>query len=94
MPEGKSRGEIEQELLAALEFAKGEYERRKAEHARLSAIATDAGYLTRDGNLALDQAHRASLNRMNALSQYEDALRRFTDFIVSGKIPRDGEESA
>jgi hypothetical protein len=90
---GKSRGEIEEQLLAAVESAKSEYERQKAEHTRLSEIATDTGYLTRDGNLALDQAHHASLAWTKALSQYEDALRRFTDFIVSGKVPNDGEGS-
>jgi len=84
---GKSREEVERELLARLELAKNEYDTAKREHARLWAIAEDTGVLSRDGYLALDQAHEAHVKAMRARNKYQDILHAFTEFVISGKLP-------
>ena len=88
---GKSRREVERDLLAAVEESALEYRTAKSESARLTAIAADIEPFNRDGNLALQQSRRAQQAAQAAFRRYQRALHRFTQFVSTGKLPEDDE---
>ncbi|PWU03483.1 MAG: hypothetical protein C5B51_18875 [Terriglobia bacterium] len=82
------REEISLSLRRRLEEAQAAYQRATTEYRRLTSISAatehpeDPGLV--DGTFALRQAMR--LHR-HARLKYERALKEFTDFILSGKMP-------
>lgn len=78
-----SRLEIEEILRAELDFAKSRHESTRAEFAR---VCNDipSGLPHPDGTQRILNASRA---QASAQAAYAAALKRFNDFILTGKIP-------
>ena len=86
---GKSRAEIEAELLARLDACKASYANLKASQAKLAALVRDIEAGSRDGLLAARQANDGARALIAAASKYQAALRDFTYFIIDGRLPPD-----
>ena len=86
----KSRDEIERALLTAVQQARTSYERAKKTAVAARQISLDVEPLNSDHTLALQHENQANAEVGRALVQYRDALHRFNDFLISGKVP-DGE---
>lgn len=86
---GKTREEIERALLAAVQAARTDYERAKAIHRTAKHLASDLETGNSDRVLALNRENQATSATRRALIEYREALRRFTDFVVAGKLPED-----
>ena len=77
---------IEAPLAVELNEARERYDRAKAEFDLALSQARDIGLNRQDGAFAVRTATRKyNLN----LEHYHEALVRFSDFILRGKIPRD-----
>lgn len=85
----KTREEIERALLSAVQQAREEYEKAKAAHAAANGLTSDLDPGNPAGQLSLHQNGQATAGMRSALFLYREALRRFTDFVVSGRLPED-----
>jgi hypothetical protein len=78
MPTDVDPGKIQRELLAQLDRTIAEY--------RLASIACD--------NSSEDDRPRAVLEKNHTLRNYDAALARYNDFVISGIVPGDLVEKA
>ena len=84
---GKTRQQIELELLEALQCARAEYDDLTRKYLTAVHEVADIGLDNVDGNLAHAgnrQTHRAM---MRALDRYSVALKRFNQLVVHGTLP-------
>ena len=85
----KTREEIENELIARTDACQVIYKQFKAAQSELVAISRDIEAGTPDGIVAGRRANEGAQELLSALAEYQAALKQFTDFIMTGKIPTD-----
>jgi hypothetical protein len=86
---GKTREEIEKELMARMDARLATYRQFKASQTELVAMSRDIEVGTPDGIVSGRRANEGALQLLKALAEYQAALKQFTDFIMTGKIPKD-----
>ena len=84
--EQNTRQHAEQALLARLEFARAQY-RKLSQGAIVSNVDSADTLENVDGALALKNAHSHLTAANVALAEYKKALKDFSDFAISGKMP-------
>src|SRR4051794_40415732 len=89
-PENPDYVAIERRLKRDLDAARQRYEVAKEAFDQTAEVAYEFGLSTSDGSHAI----HSGIRRHNAaMDGYRVALERFTDFVVSGKIPEDLNQS-
>src|SRR5438045_3818076 len=85
--QGKTRRQVEFELLEAVQFARAEYDELTAKYLAAQREAGDIGTGTTDGNFA--QARSLEIHHALKLAQdrYAVALKRFHRVVVDRKSP-------
>jgi len=87
--EGKTRQEVERELLETLEDARERYEGLRRQYTRMFTEAADPGVASSDGTLLLAQSLKAHPAVREALERYSVALKRFGQVVIYRKLPED-----
>ena len=85
-PSAEELVQIESTLHQQLTEAKATYDTAKVQVARLNETVLDLGLNHPDGMAAMRNA--TSIQR-RALAVYMEAMRRFNDFVLRYKVPRD-----
>lgn len=83
----RRRLDVERELLLAVDQTRAQYEGLCREAAEETEIARDAGVNEADGRLSLERSIVRRQAAQTALEAYNEALRRFSDFVVRGRLP-------
>ena len=86
---GKTRIQIERELLEAVEEARARYEDLDQEHSRMLNEAHDIGLGGPDGTLVLARSLKKYAEVQAAIEDYRTALKRFHRVVVDRKLPED-----
>ena len=86
---GKTREEIESELIARIDGCRAKFTKLKTAQGELLALSRDIEVGTPDGIVSGRRANEGAREMLNAVTEYQAALKQFTDFIINGKIPTD-----
>ena len=83
----RTRQDIERELILAVEQAREHYQALSREFAAATEIVRDVSLDNADGKLSLERNIMGHHALQAALEAYNDALHRFSEFVVHGRMP-------
>jgi hypothetical protein len=86
---GKTREEVEIELIARMNAFKATYEGVKVAQQEMLDLYHDIETGTPDGIVAARRAIDAARSLSAALDDYQLSLKQFTAFVVYGTLPKD-----